>query len=426
MRRIVVVGGSLAGHHATRALRTLGYDGEVTVVAAEPHHPYDRHLLSKAFLTDGLDAAALELPLADAEAAWLVGATATGLDMVSRHVTLDNGTHIPFDGLVVASGARARDEALGAGVPGVLVLRTLDDGVALRKVLTGPPRRVVVVGGGLIGAEVSSAVVAAGHHTTLVAGGEVPTSHALGQAVAEHLLHKHRERGVRVVTGARMARLDLGPAGVTGAVLVDGRKVAGDVVVLATGTRPNTEWLHGSGLQDRDGLFCRPTLHAQGHDRVVGAGDVVRFRHPVLGGAAVRLEHWWSAVDQATHAAASLLSGPDSARPFQAFPLFSSTIHDIGIRSLGFPQAADTSRVVWGSLDEGAAVIALGLGGRFVAAVAVNAAGRVPPLEDQLRRGVPLDAVRVSAGPDGRGQASAARVSGGAAGRSSLTKPTRA
>ena len=292
MRSIVVVGGSLAGHRAVKALRDLGYEGALTLVGAEQHRPYDRYPLSKAFLTGDTDRQGLDLCGDAPEVVWRLGESVTRLDLDRRFITLAGGDRIPFDGLVVASGARARDDSAVQGVRGAFVVRTVDDAIDLRAALSGAPGRVVVVGGGLIGAEVAATAVAGGHDTTLIDSSDVPTSRTLGRAVAEYLLGLHRRAGVHFLPRTRARRLEAQAGAVTGVLLEDGRRLPADVVVMATGTTPNVEWMAGSGLSTVGGLGCGPTLHALGSDVVVGAGDVVRAPHPLLDGEPVRVEHW--------------------------------------------------------------------------------------------------------------------------------------
>ena len=161
MKRIVVVGGSLAGHHAAATLRRLGYDGALTVIGSEQHRPYDRYPLSKAFLTGETDRKGLELADDIPGVDWRLGSTATDADLGARHVVVDDGERICFDGLVVASGARPRHSELARGQGDAFVMRTVEDAVALRAALASPGRRVVVVGGGLIGVEIAATAVQA-------------------------------------------------------------------------------------------------------------------------------------------------------------------------------------------------------------------------------------------------------------------------
>ena len=385
MKRIYIVGGSLAGHHAAKCLRELGYDGDLTLVGAEAHRPYDRYPLSKAFLSGDLDRRALDIEPRDLEIHWRLGQTATGLDLARRYLTIDGVDRAHFDGLVVATGSRPRvPRSMPRDVKGVFVVRNIEDSTALRAALSAARCRVVVVGGGLIGAEVTSIATAAGHATTLVDSSPVPTSRALGLHVANHLRKLHVQNGVRLRPGARVSGLDVHAGRVRGAVLDTTERLGADIVVLATGTQPNVEWLVGSGLTVSDGLSCRATLHAKDSDIVVGAGDVVHAPHPALEGESIRVEHWASTRHQARVAATNLLVGPRQGRPQGQLPVFGTTIHGAAIRVIGFPSTAESSDLVWGSIqgaDE--AIVAMRRRGRLVAAVAVNAADKLSLLDDQ-------------------------------------------
>jgi 3-phenylpropionate/trans-cinnamate dioxygenase ferredoxin reductase component len=389
LRRVIVVGASLAGHRVATRLRGLGYDGELTVFGAETHQPYDRYPLSKRFLSGDIDEGGLAIEPGQLEIEWCLGRMVTGLHLPTRSITVDGRQRVPFDALVVATGSRPRvPNGLRRDVDGVFVLRTIEDGAALRAALAAPQRRVVVIGAGLIGAEVASHAAADGHLTTLVDSSELPTARTLGPRVATHLRKLHLENGVKLLPDSRLTDLDVRAGLVCGVRLDTGSRLDADVVVLATGTQPNTEWLRGSGLDLQDGLLCRSTLHASGSDIVVGVGDVVRAPHPLLGGETVRVEHWASARHQASVAAMNLLVGPGNGHPQAEPPVFGSTIHGAAIRGIGFPSKADTSEVVWGSIQAGEAVVAMRRRGRLIGAVALNAAEQLDVVDRELRRPV--------------------------------------
>ena len=385
MRRVVIVGGSLARHHAAARLRALGFDGDVVVVGAERHRPYDRFPLSKGFLTGETSRPELDVTGETPDVVWRLGARATGLDLAAGAVVVDGKERIEFDGLVVASGARPRDMRSIAGARGAYVLRTVEDATRLRAAQREPARRVVVVGGGLIGAEVAATAVEHGHHTTLVDPSDVPTARTLGPAVAMHLLALHRAAGIDVRPRTRVRDLDTSARLVRGVTLDDGTRLPADFVVMAIGTQPNVEWLDGSGLRLAGGLDCRATLHAVGSDRVVGAGDAVRAPHPLLGGESMRMEHWASTRQQAALAVENLLAGPASARSLTELPEFGTTMHGTRIRAVGFPHFADRGRVVWGSFEGGAVVVSLSRGPTAVAAISVNADAALPRWAPQVQ-----------------------------------------
>jgi 3-phenylpropionate/trans-cinnamate dioxygenase ferredoxin reductase component len=379
--RVVVVGGSLAGARVAATLREAGFPGDVTVLDAEPHPPYDRYPLSKDFLTAGRSPSSLALPQPDG-VTWRTGCRVARADLRNRLVELVDGEVLRYDAMLVSTGARPR-VGPEAGIPGVSVVRTVDDAAVLRGALARKPRSLVVVGGGLIGSEVASSATELGVHVTLIDRNQMPLRRTLGAAVATHLMRCHLSRGVRVRTGSRPAGLETNGGRVAGVRLDGGEVVAADLVVLATGTRPNVEWLHGNGLDLTDGLVCRPTLHVAGFPRVLAAGDVARVVHP-LAGAPARVESWFSALAQAELAARNLLCAEREAEPFSAVPEFGTTIHGVRIRSVGFPPIADSGRVTRGTPGDGRWIHAFSRAGRLVGAVSVNAHEELHELRAEL------------------------------------------
>lgn len=319
---------------------------------------------------------------------WRLGVSAVGLDVAARQVVLDSGDTLDFDGLVVATGSRARQLGSIAGVRGTFTLRTVEDADGIRDALASGPRQVAVVGGGLIGSEIASAAVSLGHDVTLISPGSIPALRQLGGLVATHVDRARVAAGVQVVSRSRARGVGRKAGQTAGVLLVDGRWIPAEVVVVAVGTLPNVEWLRGSGLDASDGLLCGRTLHAVGSDVVVGAGDVIRCPHPLAGSTPVRVEHWFSTVDQARLAARNLLLGRDMADPLRTLPQFGTVLHGMDFRVVGFPDLADDDEVVHGSLEVGSAVVSLRRGGLTVAAVSVNGAASPEELTE-LVHGVP-------------------------------------
>lgn len=338
MRRIVVVGNGIAGLTACDSLRSAGYDGELTVVGAEAHHPYSRPALSKALLhetPEGDSLAAHRLPEPTHEATTLLGVTAVGLDTDARRVALDDGGELPYDGLVIASGSRARrlDAPAGAGGEGVpapergLTLRTIEDAIALKERVASRPS-VIVVGGGPLGMEVASGCLHMGCEVTLVSD-RPPLARHLGDYLAGIFTEAATMRGLRIVSGGR-ARLAANGAG-AGVVLTDGTALAADLVVAAVGDVPNTEWLAGSGLLGRDGAL-RADSRGRVRPGIVAAGDVAHI--PTRHGVA-RVPLWTSAIDQAKAAARGLLAG-DAAPELDLQPYLWTEGFGLSLKAVGF------------------------------------------------------------------------------------------
>ncbi|HEY0518386.1 MAG TPA: NAD(P)/FAD-dependent oxidoreductase, partial [Ilumatobacteraceae bacterium] len=204
MDRIVVVGASLAGLWACESLRSTGYSGAITLVGAERHHPYDRPPLSKALLKGELEPERIQLRKADDLASLdldlRLGATAVALDAANRTVTLHSGERLAGDGVIVATGSTPRPLPNQPDIDGVMMLRTLDDSLALRRRLEARPR-VVVIGAGFIGLEVAASAAQTGCEVTVLEGAPAPLMRGLGPEMGEIVSRVHARNGVRIECG---------------------------------------------------------------------------------------------------------------------------------------------------------------------------------------------------------------------------------
>lgn len=380
-RRIVVVGASLAGLRAVEELRRLGFDGALTLVGAEPHLPYDRPPLSKEFLLGELEPAALALrrqPYDDLDLDLRLGVRAAALDLGGRRVRLDDGGTLPYDRLVIATGASPRRLPGQPELPGIHVLRTLDDAVALRADLDRSPR-VVVVGAGFIGAEVAATCRRRGLEVTVLEALPTPMVRGLGPVLGATLAAMHRDHGVDLRCGVGVEGFE-GHDRVTAVRLDDGTVVESDVVVVGVGAAPATDWLADSGLALDDGVVCDASLCAA--PGVVAAGDVARWPNPAFDGLPMRLEHWTNATEQGVAAAARALATDDTAEPFASVPFVWSDQYDVKIQVAGHVRGDDRVEVVDGSLEERRFVAIFERGGRLTGAVAFSR----PRLLMQFRR----------------------------------------
>ena len=366
---VTVVGASLAGLSTVRALRTAGFDGRITVVGDEPHPPYDRPPLSKAFLVGTADEQDISL-LGDDDASldveWLLGTPAVHLDPAARAVELGDGRVLSADAVVLATGSRARTLPGTTGLAGVHVLRTLDDAVRLRADLTRAGS-LVVVGAGFVGAEVASSARAMGLEVTVVEALPTPLSGPLGPQMGAVCARLHSDHGVHLRTGVGVARL-VGGDRVEAVDLADGTRLPADVVVVGIGAAPNVEWLERSGLDVAGGVRTDASC-ATAAPGVVAVGDCA-MSHDVHLGRAVRSEHWTHALQQPTTAAATLLGAP---APFTAVPYFWSEQYGRQLQLAGTTSPDDTVTVVEGSVEERSFVATYERSGQLVAVLGLAA-----------------------------------------------------
>ena len=263
-RTVVIVGAGLAGARAAETLRAEGFDGRVLLVGDEPVAPYERPALSKEFLAGVRDEESL---LLRPPAFWderrielQLGRRIVSADPGRCVVRTSRGGELPFDALVLSTGARPRRLPLELPA-GVHELRTLADACALRRDLV-PGAHLVVIGGGFVGAEVASTARSLGIHVTIVEAAPAPVARVLGPKVGLLLAERWRAHGVDVRLGTGVAHIRADANGrVDSLLLTDGSVVRADAVLVGVGVEPARELLPP-----------RPALHVHAAGDVVGPG----------------------------------------------------------------------------------------------------------------------------------------------------------
>ncbi|MEU5950686.1 FAD-dependent oxidoreductase [Streptomyces sp. NPDC047525] len=341
--RVAVVGASAAGLAAAEALRRHGWQGELSLIGAEPHLPYDRPPLSKQFLSGAWESERTRLrsreQLASLGLDLRLDVAAVALDARAGLLTLSDGRELRCAGVIAATGLLSRPFPGAAGVTGVRSLRGLDDAMALRGMLRAPRQRVVVVvGNGVLGSEIAAVTRELGHEVALVGPAATPMQHSLGPCLGALLAQAHTAKGVVLHGGRRVTSLGTEGGAVRSVHLDDGTELPADLVLTATGSTPATAWLAGDdGLDLTDGLGC--DTYCAAAPNLYGAGDVARWRHPVYG-RELRVEHRMNATEQGAAAARNLLAGLRprlglKAAEFAPVPYFWSDQYDIKVQAYG-------------------------------------------------------------------------------------------
>ena len=392
LAEVLVVGGGAAGTTAAEALRRDGFDGRITLLCGERHLPYDRPPLSKRVLSGEWEPGRATLrdaaAFAELDIEVRLGSAALRLDRADRAVELADGRRHRADAVVVATGVRPRPLSAGHDLAGVFTLRTVEDAVALREALAPGPR-LVVAGAGLLGTEAAAVAAALGADVTLVSTQTVPLSGVLGREAAEALAGIRHGRGVRVRLGRAVAVE--GTAGrTTGVRLAGGETVPADVVLVATGSLPNVEWLTGSGLHVGDGVRCDVDYSAG--PGVWAAGDVAYRKDPATGRSR-RVEHRSNATEGGLAVARGLFAGSGTpARTTTTVPYLWTDQCDLRVQVYGEPASADRAPVIDGSVEEGRFTALYGRDGRACAAVGMNMARAFGALRPLVTAGAPLAA----------------------------------
>jgi NADPH-dependent 2,4-dienoyl-CoA reductase/sulfur reductase-like enzyme len=400
---IVIVGGGLTGATAARTLREEGFAGPILLIGDEPHPPYERPPLSKAYLTGDADRASLFVHAPDwyreHDVTLLTGVRVTTIDRSTHTVVAADGRRLRYAKLLLATGSTPRPlPAPGTDLDGVLSLRTITDAERLAPRLTADAE-VVVIGGGWVGLEVAAAARQRGARVTVVETTTLPLQRVLGREAAQIFADLHQANGVHLLTG-RSVRGLRGHGRVEAVELTDGTTRPADLVVVGIGAWPNVDLAGAAGLAVRDGVLTDASLRTSDPD-IFAAGDIAEFEHPRLG-RSLRVEHWANARDSAAVAARAMLGLP---AVHDGLPYFYSDQYDLGMEYRGHVEPGGYDRVVFrgpkGLVDGKCpqVVVFWTRQARVLAAMNVNSWDDGPALERLVRAGhdgVPVDLDRLA------------------------------
>ncbi|MET8181542.1 FAD-dependent oxidoreductase [Streptomyces sp. NPDC005336] len=369
--RVVIIGGGVTAARTAHTLRDLDEPCAITVLSEEALPPYDRPPLSKeALLTEPAPPPTTLLSLDEAAARGIdlrLGHRVVGLDAAARLLKVDRVEEpVPYDKLVIATGARARSLPVLEGLPRVHHLRTAEDAARIRSALESH-ERLVLVGGGFIGLEVAAAARIRGVEVTVVEVAPRPLAGVLGEEVAMHLQQWHSDRGVRFhcgvsITGAidRGTHVELS--------LDDGTVLEAGCVVLGVGVHRELDWIAGTGIETHLGVVCDHNGRTN-IPEVFAAGDIACVHD---GGACRGGSHWTAAVESGQRVAYGLLGLEQEQEIDEAY--FWSYQGDLRLMSVGHRTPSSVMHLVSGDLASGKFVVEWREGDAVAGAVAVNSA----------------------------------------------------
>lgn len=355
----VIVGGGAAGFMTAHRLRKLGYSGKITIISADDKAPYDRTLLSKAFMSGEADEEKLMLGGSDwaenhninlqlkttvSEVRPSENALTVKKDSGDSDSDSDSETIRP-EFLVVATGAEPVIPPIeGAQQSGVYTLRSLDDAKAIKA--ASVDKRVVIVGTGFIGMEVASALAKAGRvaSVTVIGRGSRVMSHIISASVSDALINRHQDRGVSFVFNASVDKINGDDKGVSGVTLASGERIDADMVILGTGVSPRTDVL--SDVNDPDGV--QVDKHLQLRDGVYALGDIAKAPNQM---GRMRIEHWRVALQHGLVTAAAIMGADDVYDNTERVPFFWTMQCDKSMRYSGHAATTDHS-ILQGDLQQ--------------------------------------------------------------------------
>ena len=387
---ILVVGASHAGVQLAGALRSKGHPGTITLVGAEPHIPYHRPPLSKAYLAGEASPESLSLRsesfFASRDITLVLGERVEHMDLESGKARTSSGAVLAFDRIALATGARVRRlKVPGQDLSGIVYLRDLDDADRMARLML-PARRAVVVGGGFIGLEAAAVLRDRGIEVTVIEAGDRLMARSVSREMSEFYARVHRGRDTDVRLGVGVVGFE-GECQVSGVVLDDGTTIPADLVVVGIGVEPRTELAEQLGLKVDGGIVVDESARTS-DPRVVAIGDVTALPHPLEKSTTIRLESVQNAADQAAVAASTLLGEPVR---YDAVPWFWSDQFDLKLQMAGAESSYDEV-AVRGSMEGGKFTILCYRDGRMVAGECVNAGADLIAVRRALAAGTTFPA----------------------------------
>jgi len=371
-QHFVIVGAGECGARAAMALREQGFEGDVTLIGGETHLPYERPPLSKDGILAEMFVAktiATAERMAEVGVAFRGGVHVAGIDRPAKRLVGADGSALPYDKLLLATGASPR-KLPGAGGERVVYLRTLEDVQRLRGELL-PGRRLAIVGGGFIGLELAASARARGAEVTLIEALPRLLSRAVPEAIAALIQARHELEGVELIfgDGIEAIRGDVSAATVE---LSSGRRVVAGLVLIGIGAVPNVALAAEAGLAVDNGIAVDRHL-ATGDADILAAGDCCSFPLEIYGGRRVRLESWRNAQDQGNLAARNMLGGGEA---IGTVPWFWSDQYELTLQIAGLSD--EGASVVRRDLGDGATILFhIAADGRLVAASGIGVGNAV-------------------------------------------------
>jgi NADPH-dependent 2,4-dienoyl-CoA reductase/sulfur reductase-like enzyme len=386
-RRIIIIGAGQAGRRCAETLRELDSTAEITIFGAEAHLPYDRPPLSKAVLLGkgpgtGLFVRSAEF-YADQRITLHLREVVTHIAPAEKQIETAQGRIFTYDALVLATGARARRLAIpGTDDPRVMLLRSLDEALALRARLLDKPR-LAVIGGGLIGLEAAASARQLGCTVDVLEAGERLMARGLPTSISRRMAALHQQHGVMLHLNARLDRIESTAQELNLHLAEECRAV--DLVLVGIGASPETALAEAAGLAVAEGIItdrCGRTSH----DGVYAAGEVARFPNPMNTDISTRQESWQVAQDQPIAVAHAIMG---QHKPYDVIPWYWTDQYDCNLQVLGEP--TDRLHQIERTEGERHTLLCCDRNGRIRGAVLINNGREATPCRRLIASGKPFD-----------------------------------
>ncbi len=388
---IVIIGAGQAGAQAVESLRKEGFTGSITMVGDEAYPPYQRPPLSKAYLLGTFERPRLFLKAdnyyAENGCELILNTTAKAIHRAERIVELGDGRKLPYDKLLLATGARVRTlKCPGAELPGIHYLKTIADVDGLQSVFQSG-KCIAVVGGGYIGLEVAAVGAKRGLDVTVFEAMDRLMARAVSPQLSAFYAGEHQKAGVKLMLNTGVEAF--GGDGKVEWVRAGGQTYQADIVLVGIGVIPCEELARDAGLACQDGIVVdRNAMTNDPH--VWAAGDCTR--HVGREGHEIRLECVQNAIDQAKHAALAMTG---KHKTYSEVPWFWSDQYDLKLQIAGLARPTDTLVLRGDPANRKFAVFHL-RDGKVAAVEAVNAAPEYMIGKKLVAEGKPVDAAKLA------------------------------
>ena len=346
----VIVGAGHAGGALAIELREKGYHGRISLIGSEPFLPYQRPPLSKAFLKGEIDDTELLLKNAGVydslNITCLLEQTVTGINRRDKQVSLGDGSMLDYDYLILATGAQARAlDIPGANLDGILSLRDINDGNALKNALT-QARTLAIIGGGYVGLEVAASARKLGLEVVVIEREPRLLARVASEPLARFFQDFHQQQGVTVITNAQVKGFD-GTGNVSAVLLEDGRRIECDVALVGVGAIARDSLAREAGLECANGVVVDEQARSS-DPHIFAIGDLSWRPLPVYGERMFRLESVPSALEQARQVSCAITGQP---APAPEVPWFWSDQYSLKLQIAGIPFDA-TRQIIRGAPEQ--------------------------------------------------------------------------
>ena len=340
-RTLVILGAGIAGINAVEVLRQEGYQGKIILISGEEKLPYDRTKLTKNYLQGKAESDSLSLRSCEFydthDIELHFGKAVTNVDAIKKYLIFEDDSRLDFDALLIATGGKAKKlDVPGADLDNIFTIRQAED---VDSILATDAQQALVIGSSFIGMEAAASLTQQGLQVTVVSPSDVPFKKILGTELGKMFQKVHEDKGVKFIFGTKAVEFK-GDGKVTTAILENGEEIATELVVVGIGVQPNTEFIKGIKLHEKDSsVLVNQYLQTQIQD-IYAAGDIARFPYKPME-ESVRIEHWRLAAQQGRIAGINMTGKKKLYSTDEIVPFFWSGQYDLKLRYAGHAEQWD-------------------------------------------------------------------------------------